>query len=78
MKERRFAPPQRAQIFYIYIHSIPPFFLYPLHPNEAMISVKAILFLVVLAISAVDRSLAGVATAYGGANQVCRRLSLFL
>jgi hypothetical protein len=43
-----------------------------------MISVKAILFLVVLAISAVDRSLAGVATAYGGANQVCRRLSLFL
>ena len=43
-----------------------------------MMSVKAILLLVVLAISAIDRSLAGVATAYGGANQVRRRLSLFL
>jgi len=43
-----------------------------------MMSIKAILLLVVLAISAIDRSLAGVATAYGGANQVRRRLSLLV
>ena len=36
-----------------------------------MMSMKAILLLVVLAIATIDKALAGVATAYGGAGQVC-------
>lgn len=56
------------------IHSL----FYQLILHEAMMSIQAILMLVVLAISAVDRTLAGVATAYGGANQVRRRIPFFL